>query len=59
MGESLRTEEVSLLVNGVQTVTAEAEDNAPIYDLQGRRVKRLTPGLYIQGSRKMVVPASK
>ena len=59
VGESLRTEEVSLLVNGVQTVTAEAEDNAPIYDLQGRRVKRLTPGLYIQGSRKMVVPASK
>ena len=38
---------------GISTVSADRE-NAPLYDLQGRRVTKTKRGIYIRGNRKTV-----
>jgi len=38
---------------GISTVSANRE-NAPLYDLQGRRVTKTKRGIYIRGNRKTV-----
>ncbi len=36
-------------------ISAQSADNAPIYDLSGRRVQRIVKGgLYIKGGRKFM-----
>lgn len=44
------------LVTGIDSV-AEASDNAPIFNLQGKRVSRenLTSGVYVQNGKKFIV----
>lgn len=39
-------------IKGIETVNGQ---NAPVYDLQGRRVQKAVKGLYIQGSKKFMV----
>lgn len=43
-------------VSAIRIVTGEYDENAPVYDLQGRRVLRLQKGgVYIIGGRKVIV----
>lgn len=45
------------IVSGIDTPTADAKDNNLIYDLRGRRITgKLTPGLYIRGGKKILIP---
>lgn len=40
----------------VSDITADADDSdAPLYDLSGRRVENPVPGLYIQGTKKIII----
>ena len=39
-------------IKGIETVNGQ---NAPVYDLQGRRVQKAVKGLYIQGGKKFMV----
>lgn len=44
------------VVSGIETIEANAQNNAPIFDLSGRRVmKTVKGGLYIQNGRKFIV----
>jgi hypothetical protein len=43
-------------VTAIESIAAEAGENAPIYTLSGRQVKGIAaPGLYIQGGKKILV----
>lgn len=43
------------MVTNINTTSAQSTDNAPIYDLSGRRVQRTVKGsLYIKGGRKFM-----
>ena len=43
------------MVTNINTASAQSADNAPIYDLSGRRVQRTVKGsLYIKGGRKFM-----
>jgi hypothetical protein len=43
-------------VTAIESIVAEGNENAPIYTISGRQVKNLaTPGLYIQGGKKILV----
>lgn len=44
------------VVSSIETIEANAQNNAPIFDLSGRRVmKTVKGGLYIQNGRKFIV----
>lgn len=44
------------VVSGIETIEANAQNNAPIFDLSGRRViKTVKGGLYIQNGQKFIV----
>lgn len=54
-GEALRLN-FGNVVSGIETIEANAQNNAPIFDLSGRRVmKTVKGGLYIQNGRKFIV----
>ena len=40
--------------SGIETVSAAAPDNTPLYDLQGRRIDSPRKGIFIQNGRKVV-----
>ena len=40
--------------NGIQTLKTD-EDEAPLYDMQGRRVSKAQRGIYIKRNKKIVV----
>ncbi len=40
---------------GAATIDAASNDNAPVYDLSGRRVSHAAKGLYIKGGKKILV----
>ncbi|GEM_PF-5727208 len=55
VNEALRLN-FSGVVSGIETIEANAQNNAPIFDLSGRRViKTVKGGLYIQNGRKFIV----
>ena len=55
VGEALRLN-FGNVVSGIETIEANAQNNAPIFDLSGRRVmKTVKGGLYIQNGRKFIV----
>ena len=41
-------------VDAINTITEEDDDNAPIYDLQGRRVHQPTKGIFIRNGKKII-----
>jgi hypothetical protein len=43
-------------VTGIESIAAEQNENAPIFNLAGQKVQgRVAPGLYIQGGKKILV----
>lgn len=40
---------------GIETINAQLDDNAPIYNLNGVRVNKLQKGVYIQNGHKFIV----
>ena len=42
-------------VNGIEDITTGKQSSSDFYDLQGRKVKKPTKGLYIKDSKKVVV----
>ncbi len=42
-------------VTPVESITADAAADAPMYDLSGRRIAKPTKGLYIQGGKKVIL----
>lgn len=41
--------------NAIDTVTAQDDDNAPIYNIAGQRVEKAVKGIYIRNGKKFVV----
>ena len=41
--------------SGVQTITLDKDTNAPVYDLNGRKLKEPSKGINIIGRKKIVV----
>ena len=39
---------------GIESIATEASDNAPVYDLTGRRVTKATKGVYIKNGQKFL-----
>lgn len=55
--ESGASNEASTTADGITFVPAgaEADADAPLYDLLGRRVSHVRPGIYLRGSRKVII----
>lgn len=54
-GESAIVMNFGNAVTGINTIAAPANSKAPIFDLSGRRVVKVTKGLYIQNGKKVIV----
>lgn len=54
-GESAIVMNFGNAVTGINTIAAPASAKAPIFDLSGRRVVKVTKGLYIQNGKKFIV----
>lgn len=54
-GESAIAMNFGNAVTGINTIAAPASAKAPIFDLSGRRVVKVTKGLYIQNGKKVIV----
>lgn len=58
-GESVYSAPVSLVVDGISAVEADSSADAPLYDLQGRRVSNPASGIFVRGGRKVLKVASQ
>ena len=56
-GESVWSAPIGLTTVGISSVHAVSGAEAPLYDLQGRRMARPAPGIILQGGRKVYVPS--
>ena len=56
-GESVWSAPIGLTTVGISSVHAVSGAEAPLYDLQGRRMAHPAPGIILQGGRKVYVPS--
>ena len=47
--------EMGELPTAINGITVDGEKNAPIFDLQGRRIENAQKGLYIRNGKKVVI----